>query len=71
MISLTTFDRHEIEQFVRAWDVAFERGEYESMATVYADDAMLVASDRCAAERHEIAEFWRRARVQSRPESVG
>jgi len=58
---LTTFEWHDIEQFVRAWDVAFDRGQSASMAAVYTDDAMLVAGDSCVIGRRAIAQFWREA----------
>ena len=32
MFKARDFDRHEIERFVRRWEDAFDRGEYEAMA---------------------------------------
>jgi ketosteroid isomerase-like protein len=62
VISVTDFDRHDLEEFVRAWDTAFDRGEYEAMAAVYDDDAMLVATDTSAfIGRPAITQFWRNA----------
>ena len=62
MISVAEFERDELEEFVRAWDTAFRRGEYEAMAAVYDENAVLVASDTPAfIGRPAITQFWRNA----------
>jgi len=62
VISVATFERHELEEFVRAWDAAFRRGEYEEMAAIYDDNAVVVACDTSAfIGRPAIREFWRQA----------
>jgi len=62
VISVPAFERHELEEFVRAWDAAFRRGEYEAIAAIYDDTAVLVACDTSAfIGRPAITEFWRKA----------
>lgn len=62
MTMMTEFDQHDIEQFVRSWDAAFHSGDYEAMADMYEQDAMLVASGTCTVfGRPAITQFWRHA----------
>src|SRR5215218_3867942 len=57
-----TFERHQLEEFVRAWDTAFRRGDAEAMAAVDDDHAILVASDASAiVGRPPITQFWQNA----------
>ena len=46
MVAVTTFERHELEEFVRAWDTAFHLGEYETIAAVYDDTAVVATTNR-------------------------
>jgi uncharacterized protein (TIGR02246 family) len=62
VISVAEFERDELDEFVRAWDTAFRRGEYEAMAALYDENAVLVASDTPAfIGRPAITQFWRNA----------
>ena len=62
MFKARDFDRHEIERFVRRWEDAFDRGEYEAMAESYADDAVLRGNGvPTLIGRGAIADFWRTA----------
>jgi ketosteroid isomerase-like protein len=62
VISVAAFERHDLEEFVRAWDAAFRRSEHEAIAAIYDDTAVLVASDTSACiGRDAITEFWRKA----------
>lgn len=54
------FDRAAIEQFVQAWQDAFDRGEYEAMAAAYSDDAVLSGTGVPTVRgRAAIRQFWR------------
>ena len=56
------FERPAIERFVRAWQDAFDRGEYEAMATSYSDDAVLSGTGvPTVIGRAAIPQFWRTA----------
>jgi uncharacterized protein (TIGR02246 family) len=71
LIAVTHFDRFEIERFVRAWEQAFDRGDYEAMAECYADNAMLVATATPpVVGRPAITEFWRKACEGARRERI-
>jgi ketosteroid isomerase-like protein len=62
VIQLTDFERYDLEQFVRQWEVAFDRGQYEAMAAIYDENAVLVAGDTPAiVGQRAIAQFWRNA----------
>jgi ketosteroid isomerase-like protein len=62
VIRVSHFERHDLEVFVREWEVAFDCGEYEGMAAVYDEDALLAASDTpVVIGRPAIAQFWRDA----------
>jgi uncharacterized protein (TIGR02246 family) len=56
------FERPAIERFVRAWQDAFDRGDYEAMATSYSDDAVLSGTGvPTLIGRAAIRHFWRKA----------
>jgi ketosteroid isomerase-like protein len=56
------FERPAIERFVRGWEDAFDRGEYEAMASSYADDAVLSGTGvPTVIGRAAIRQFWRAA----------
>jgi ketosteroid isomerase-like protein len=61
----------EFERFVRAWEDAFERGEYQAMAASYSDDAVLRGTGLpTVSGRAAIAEFWRTASEGARQAGV-
>jgi len=56
------FERPVVERFVRAWQDAFDRGDYEAMAAAYSEDAVLRATDMpTVSGREAIVRFWRTA----------
>lgn len=71
MISVVAFEPNELEEFVRAWDAAFRRGEYGAIAGVYDDDAVLVASDAPPViGRPAITQFWHHACAEAQQRGV-
>ena len=62
MVTGRHFERPAVERFVRAWQNAFDRGDYEAMATAYSDDAVLSATGvPTVSGRDAIVHFWRTA----------
>jgi ketosteroid isomerase-like protein len=62
VITARHFERPAIERFVRAWQDAFDRGEYEALAASYADEAVLSSAGVPAVTgRDAIVQFWRTA----------
>lgn len=62
MIPEREFRQPAIERFVRDWHEAFERGDYERMASSYADDAVLRTTGLpTVSGRAAIVQFWRNA----------
>jgi uncharacterized protein (TIGR02246 family) len=60
MVTARHFERPAIERFVRAWQDAFDRGDYEALAAAYADEAVVNATGMPALRgRDAIVEFWR------------
>ena len=62
MVTGRHFERPAVARFVRAWQDAFDRGDYEAMASAYSDDAVLRATGMPAVSgRDAIVQFWRTA----------
>jgi len=60
MAGLATLERREAEEFVRSWERWFDRGDYQTMAGYYADDARLIATHLpTVTGRAAIEQFWR------------
>jgi ketosteroid isomerase-like protein len=61
-ITAKHFDRSVIEGFVKEWQDAFDRGQYETMAAAYSDDAVLSGTGvPTVTGRVAILQFWRTA----------
>ncbi|MGA8442654.1 MAG: DUF4440 domain-containing protein [Candidatus Sulfotelmatobacter sp.] len=59
-MSLASFEKQEVEQFIRRFESLFYRGDAAAMASFYADDAKLMAEDTEPIEgRNAIERFWR------------
>jgi len=59
-MSLSAFDKKEVEQFTRDFESLFYAGDAATMASFYAEDAKLMAEDTDPIwGRSAIEEFWK------------
>jgi uncharacterized protein (TIGR02246 family) len=59
MAGLATFDPQEIHRFAREFETAFNREDYQAMASFYADDATLIGDGTETQNgRNAIQHFW-------------
>ena len=59
-MSLSAFDKKEVEQFTRDFESIFYAGDAATMASFYAEDAKLMAEDTDPIwGRSAIEEFWK------------
>jgi ketosteroid isomerase-like protein len=62
MHDLTSFDRENVERFARDYEAVFYEGDFRRMASFYAEDAKLMASEmETIVGRRAIEDFWRSA----------
>lgn len=59
---LPDLDRRTAEHFIRAWERAFDEGDYRRMAAFYTRDARLIGTNMETVDgRHDIEAFWQTA----------
>jgi uncharacterized protein (TIGR02246 family) len=63
----TSLDLATAEQFARDWEAVFDRGDSQSMAEAYTEDATLIASQtETVVGRPAIERFWRATTERAR-----